>query len=229
MRIAKMKSMHPLTEYGPRWDISFGIAHWEDYEKIDAIKEWLIQNEKVILDTVPLHHDGGTGLGEYSVTSRFGRYNLLNFQKEQPAFADLLRFFRTSYLDYVMQDNSEIRDLDIVCWFNILRTGEHIEEHSHGAGNDAYLSGNVHLDNYATNTYYNNVFDKSVQFIPGNYKGGATIFPSWVPHYTDEHKEDGLRVSIAFDLRLVDNEDNKSLHAIPFMNQEIYNDLIKGL
>lgn len=223
-----MKSMHPLTEYSPKWDIPFGVGHWTDVEKIDTIREWLIENEDRILNSVPLHHDGGTGLGESSVTSRFGRYNLLNFQSELKEFSDLLQFFRISYLDFVSQDNGEIRDLDIVCWFNILRTGEHIEEHSHGAGNDAYLSGNMHLDNYLTNTYYNNVFDKSVQFIPGNFKGGSTMFPSWVPHYTDEHKEDSLRVSIAFDLRLRGNHDNEALHAIPFMDQDIYQQLLKG-
>jgi hypothetical protein len=221
--------MHPLTEYSPSWDISFGVGHWKDAEKIDTIREWLIENESRILDTVPLHHDGGTGLGENSVTSRFGRYNLLNFQDELPELAELLKFFRISYLDYVSQDNSEIRDVDIVCWFNKLKTGEHIKEHSHGAGNDAYLSGNIHLDNYATNTYYTNVFDRNVQFVPGNYKGGLSIFPSWVPHHTDEHKEDNFRLSIAFDLRLNDNAENKELHAIPFMNHEIYETLIKGL
>lgn len=221
--------MHPLTEYSPSWNISFGVGQWYEIEKIDTIREWLVNNYQRILDTVPLHHDGGTGLGEESVTSRFGRYNLLNYQSELPELGELLKFFRISYLDYVSQDNGEIRDLDIVCWFNILKTGEHIKEHIHGAGNDAYLSGNMHLDNYVTNTYYNNVFDKSVQFIPGNFKGGVTMFPSWVPHYTDEHKEDNFRVSVAFDLRLKNNIDNEALHAIPFMDTEIYENLIKGL
>lgn len=229
MKIEKMKSLHPVTEFSPTWCIPFGFEQWTEVEKINNIRNWLIKNEKRILESLPAHHDGGTGLGNESTTSRFGMYNLFDFKEELPELNDLLTFFRIFYLQFINREMAEIRNVDIMCWFNILRKDEHIEEHSHDSSNSAYLSGNIHLDNYKTSTYYKNIFDKNVQFETDNTIGGATIFPSWVPHLTNKFDEDGLRLSIAFDLRLTGKEENEYLNARPFMNKEIYETLIKGL
>lgn len=228
MKIERMKSLHPVTEFTPYWCIPFGFAQWKEVEKIDTIREWLICNEEKLLKDIPVHHDGGTGLGEKSVTSRFGSYNLFDYANELPELQSLLEFFRISYLQYVNQEMVEVRDVEIMCWFNVLRKGEHIDEHSHDSSNKAYLSGNIHLDNYQTHTFYKNIYDKNVQFETDNHKGTLTVFPSWVPHYTNKFEDDGLRLSIAFDLRLTGREENDSLNTRPFMNKEIFTTLTKG-
>lgn len=227
MKIFRMKSAHPKNEYAPSWNFPFGLELWEDSTKIDSIRNWLIYNESRFL-SLSYHHDASTGLGQDSVTSRFGRYNLFNFVNELKELNDLLKFLQVSYLNFVSQDNSEIRSLEIICWFNLLKNKEEIKEHDHGLGNDVYLSGNIHLENYQTYTNYRCPFDKNVVASFENTKGGLTIFPSFIPHYTTEFLGHGLRASIAFDLRLEGIPSNKNFHAIPFMNEKIFNQLTEN-
>jgi hypothetical protein len=230
MKIIKMKSALPLTEYAPTWDISFGANQYDDTTSIDNIKKWLIDNEQMIVDKFPLNNDGGTGLGDKSVTSRYGQYNLFNFIDQCPELEKLLEFFRITYLKFVSKDGTPIKPCDIVCWYNILRPGEEIKGHFHGAGHDAYLSGNMHLDNYDTVTSYRNPFDHNVWFPAKNLKGVCTIFPSYVWHKTDEYKASDLRVSVAFDLHARQGALWKSLkadalQATPFIDDHIINQI----
>jgi hypothetical protein len=218
MTVTRLKSLHPETEFGPSWDIPIYHSTWND-EKVGKIKKWLIQNEKTFLD-LPARHDAATGLGEDSVTSRFGQYNLFDYRDDLPELEDLLNFFRWSYINFIQEEQSFCRDLDIVCWFNLLRCGEEIKEHNHGAGHDVYLSGNMHLDNYSTCTYYVSPFDDNIKYPFLNKKGCLTIFPTYVSHGASKFEEQALRLSIAFDLKLkgIDRE----MNSIEFMNKEIY-------
>ena len=224
MKIFRMKSAHPKNEYAPVWNFPFGMAVWENYEKINIIKNWLVNNEQRIL-SLNYHHDAGTGLGQNSITTRFGRYNLFKFSNELSELNDLLTFLQMSYLDFVKEDTTEVRPLEIISWYNILRPNQEIKEHNHGLGNDVYLSGNLHLDNYPTYTNYRCPFDDHVVASLENTKGGLTIFPSCIPHCTTEFLDQGLRLSIAFDLRLAGIPSNKNFHPVPFMNQEIFTQL----
>lgn len=224
MSIIRLKSAHPETEYAPTWNIPLYQSTWGDEGIIDSIRNWLIDNEQLFLE-LPINHDGDTDLGEESVTSRFGSYNLFNYTDKCPSLNDLLTFLRASYIDFVRSDQTSLRDLDIVCWFNLLRKGEKIKEHNHGAGHDVYLSGNLHLDNYNTETYYVSPYDKNRKYPFKNEKGGLTLFPTYLVHGATEFGENDLRLSIAFDLRLAYNTSNINLNAIPFMNREIFESL----
>jgi len=222
-----MTSMNPLTKYSPSWDFSIGLTTWEDDRNyIKNIKEWLIDNEKKIINDYALNFDGGTGLGDHSVTSRFGQYNLFQFINKLPDLKKLLNFFQFSYLSFVKGDNAEIEDCEIVCWFNIVRNNQSINKHHHGAGHDVYLSGNFMCDDYPTQTIYECPFDSKVIFPIQNKKGNLTLFPTCLPHYssTFESKND-CRVSIAFDIRLCNIERAQDLNAIPFINHDILKEL----
>jgi len=228
MRIIKMKSMLPITEYAPSWNISFGADQWTDTTSMEAIKKWMIDNEQMIVKTYPVNTDGGTGLGNDSVTSRFGQYNLFDFVDQCPELEKLLEFFRLTYLKFVTKDGNPIKPCDIVCWYNILRPGEEIKGHFHGAGHDAYLSGNMHLGEYDTVTFYRNPFDCNVWFPARNLKGGITIFPSYVWHKTDKYTAEDLRVSVAFDIHARHGLTGWSLkadvlRASPFIDDQILN------
>ena len=63
MDIIKIKSPLPATEYAAHWDISMGRAVWNEPEKIDKIRNWLLANEKAIMEKYTPFNDGGTGLG----------------------------------------------------------------------------------------------------------------------------------------------------------------------
>jgi hypothetical protein len=221
MMIHKMVSADPITEYAPTWNFSFGSAHWSDADaKIDSIKNWLVSNEQRIIEQYPLYFDGGTGLGNNSVTSRFGQYNLFKFVDELSELNDLLDFFRKSYIDFIKEEKGIIRDTEIVCWFNVIRNSQNIKEHHHGAGHDVYLSGNFMLDNYDTYTVYKCPFDTNV-FVPvANRKGTVTIFPTCLPHVSTPFEGDDVRVSIGFDIRLAGILDIDDLNAVPFINSK---------
>jgi hypothetical protein len=228
MNLIRLKSVHPETSYAPSWDIPLFQSVWDDVDKYNKIVTWLAKNEQMFLDTLPAYssgNDGNTGLGQESVTSRFGLYNLFNYADQLPELNQLLTFFRISYLNFVQSDQTDIKELDIICWFNILRKDQDIKEHYHGAGSDVYLSGNYHLDNYDTKTYYITPYDKSTTHEFDNKQGGLTMFPSWLTHGTTQCSED-MRISVAFDLRLSNNATNSTFHSIPFINEEIYKVLV---
>lgn len=232
MKIQRLKSGFPLSEYAPTWNFPIGNAVWNDYEKIDKITQWLINNENRILNEFIPRNDGGTGLGYDSVTSRFGRYNLFDFKDELPELNDLLTFLRKSYLEFIEEDISTVRMCNIICWFNIIRNNDAIAKHSHGAESTAYLSGNMHMDNYHTKTIYSAPFESKDFIGLDNVKGGVTLFPSCLPHSTDIYRDSTPRVSIAFDIWLnhaVTPELKEAFAFYPFIDNEIYEELANEL
>jgi hypothetical protein len=227
MEIFRIKSRHPKTEYAPSWNFPVGVAGWQDFDKIDTIKNWLINKEQWFIDNFPVHHDGKTGLGNNSVTARHGTYNLFHFTNELPELNDWLKFAQTTYLDFVSQDLANVQDLYIFSWFNIARKGDSIGEHAHGADSDSYLSGNSHFDDYDTINSYMSPFDARSQFSFKNFKGSIALFPSCLPHKSDVYNSDTPRVSVAFDLRLAEDMYISNPLATPFMNSEIFQTLYK--
>ena len=220
--VVRLKSLHPYTEYGPSWDIPIYHNILQEDDIINPVKEWLLANEQKFLD-LPVHNDGGTGLGNDSVTSRFSTYHLFDYIEECPQLQPLLDFLRFSYIDFMDKENNSVRECDFMCWFNILRPGQKIAVHKHGSGPDVYLSGNLHLDNYETETFYLSPIDENAVHIVNNLKGGLTLFPSWVEHGTTDFGEEGERLSIAFDLRLPYNSNNTQKNVLPFITGELLN------
>lgn len=226
MTLLKMKSLEPMTPYAPSWDFSFGVYRWQDIEKIDSIKSWILNNEQRFISSYSGDYDGGTGLGINSVTGGFAKYNLFKFSNELPELNDLLNFVRYSYIDYVSQDQTPILESEIVCWFNVMREGQSVAEHTHGAGNDVYLSANITLENYPTKTNYKCPFDRDLILPIDNFQGLLTIFPSCIPHFSDTFQGKNERISIAMDIRIPGILESKERQAIPFLNNHIIeNDL----
>ena len=60
-----------------------------------------------------------------------------------------------------------------------------------------------------------------------NQKGGNTLFPSYCPHFTDEHDEAKKRVSLAYDLRLKGTFNEDEFKCVDFMNQSILDEVNK--
>jgi len=223
MSLVRIKSYHPLTEFAPSWNIPLWLTNWTDLAHVDSIRNWIIDNEEEILKKYDYANTGGTGLTENHITTRFGRYNLL--KQDNESFKELLTFLQYSYLEYVQQQQLELKDLQIICWANILRKGEAMDVHAHAGTPDAYLSGNMHFDDYETKTFYRSAFDPESKIGLPNKKGGSVLFPSCTQHYTETHQADGLRVSVAFDLRLTGSFDQDFMNAIPFMNKPILEEI----
>jgi len=223
MNIVRMESISPLTEFAPTWNIPIGVKKFESDICLTDIKEFLLSKEKEIISNISYDYDGTTKLSSNSVTGRFSHYNFLNFKNECPAIENLLKFFQKSYLEYIESEELLPRDTEIVCWFNALRKGEKVHEHNHGAGNDVYLSGNFILEDHKTSTHYKCPYDRDVVISIPNLKGILTIFPSFVYHYSDVYEDDGIRHSIAFDIRIPGIQESKDRQAITFWkNNDIY-------
>ena len=223
MRIIRERNILPKTDYAPTFNIPIGVAKFDE-EKTGVIKKFLLNKEKELINTLPSTHTAGTDLKEDSITNKFGSYNLFDFKDECKELNDLFLFLQESYIKFIILDGQRFIDVEIVCWFNILRKGEDISIHHHSAGNysEGYLSGNIHLDSYNTITKYLCPYDIQTVYPVKNLIGGLTLFPSWMLHGSDKHLEDKERVSIAFDLRPTSlNQDQfKKLHGIEFIRKD---------
>jgi len=226
IQIEKMESSKPLNSYAPSWNVPFGLTTWEDEAGIDTVTSFLLEKENEILLSTKPHSDGGTGLGIESLTARFGSYNLFDLGEEEPKINELKKFIQKSYIEFVEQDETPIEDLQIVCWYNIIRKGQKIDPHSHGASPITYLSGNIHLGNYNTKTFYKFPYE-DIEMHFQNKKGQLTLFPGYIQHRSDEYTEDGIRLSIAFDLWTQEHgtPSSKPKKTVTFMNKDIADEI----
>ena len=199
MHIRRLKSYQAITPYAPSWDVPLGFAKWSEHDKIDTIRKFLIEKEKDILE-LPFQTSGRTGLDKNSITTRYGNYHLFDFTEECPELKDLLEWLREQWVRFIIKDNTQpYRKLVFTCWYNIIRKGQEIKPHRHGAGSIVYLSGNMHLDNYETHTYYEHM-EMTTSF--PNVKGGLTFFPGHITHSVPKYDGDTPRVSLAFDISI---------------------------
>lgn len=195
------KSLSPLTEFAPSWEIPFYIKKYDNSENIEKIKSWIIENENQIVEKYKINSrgDGGTGLGTNSLTAQYNNFNLFLETKGLSEFDDLLNFIISSYRSFMKDYNTEIRECYLWCWANIVRKGQKISIHNHSSSEYSYISGNIHLDDYTTETKYYHPIERHTYNFP-NKKGKMTMFPSYIFHETDEYFGETPRISIAFDL-----------------------------
>ena len=126
-------------------------------------------------------------------------FNLFKETEGIEPFEDFFKFLRIEYETYMKEYKTEVRECSMYAWANIIRPGQTIKKHHHGASHYAYLSGNMHFDNYSTTTRYHNPYAE-LHYDCINQKGGVTFFPSYIFHETTQHHGPGLRLSMAFDL-----------------------------
>tara|TARA_R100000541_G_scaffold49046_1_gene56114 strand:- start:1167 stop:1829 length:663 start_codon:yes stop_codon:yes gene_type:complete len=216
-RIFKLESGQPLSPYAMDFDFSLSRSIWDDQKKLDTIKNFCLKKEKEILE-LDYTNDGGTGLDEDAVTTRFGRYNLFDFVDECPELTDLWNFIKEHWIDRIEIDATKMYKTKIGCWFNVMRKGQHMNEHRHSSRFSGYLSGNMHLDNYETVTTYKHL-NNWIEL--NNIKGGLVMFPSQLLHSTSTHTEKNERVSIAFDLHLTNLNDVEN-EILQHSNKDFY-------
>tara|TARA_X000000368_G_C22829442_1_gene622663 strand:+ start:109 stop:783 length:675 start_codon:yes stop_codon:yes gene_type:complete len=217
MQITRLKSQTPITPYAASWDAPLGFSQWNESDKIDTIRNFLLEKEEEVLK-LPWHGQGRTGLGEDKVTTRYGMYHVFDFSEECPELVDLLQWMRFQWVDFVQADCTEYYPLHFTCWYNILRKGDKIDIHNHTTDYRGYLSANMHLDDYEdSKTVYEHM--EMARYMP-NIKGGLTFFPGYVEHYVPVYNGDKPRVSLALDLyiHMFGLQDN--IKYLPFINPE---------
>ena len=180
-----------------KFNPSFNYYIYENILELnfEKLKQDILNLEKDVIQKYPSFSDGGTGLGNNSLTSRFRYYNLLQLN-ETKFLKDIIRKFHDDFLNtlkYRVGDNYYVQ-----CWANVMRKGEKIKTHHHAQDNHMYLSGHICVHTENTNTYYIAPYYDN-KFSSKNELGKITLFPSWLKHYTDEVNTD-LRITIAFDI-----------------------------
>jgi len=194
--------MRPETPFTPEWNIHLWTTQYTNLENLKIIRDWITTNGPIIIEKYKNENknDGGTGLGDKSLTATFRYFDLFYETSNIDAFLDLKKFLESEYRKFCKELKIKTEKCFVNSWANIAHTGQKIEKHNHGATHYAYLSGNMHLDNYDTQTIYHNPFDHNVQYAVPNIEGGITLFPSYLYHSSTTHKEDNDRVSLAFDI-----------------------------
>ena len=167
------------------------------------IKDYLLQKETELLKKYPHPMkgagDGYTGLGDDSITARFPYFSVLDFEH---VFVEKIK---QSILEY-MQDICDITKIDwhsrlfAHSWFNVMRSGQKIDFHSHGFHEDILYGFHITIATENTSTIYHNPFDtKQIIEVP-NHIGAITLFPNYISHQTTRYDGNDVRISIAGDI-----------------------------
>jgi len=208
VKIINFQNLNIQNPFNPNFSYHI-LENKTDFDNIFLTK-FLLNKEEQIKNMYPGINDGGTDLGESSVTSRFINYNLLEF----PETIFLKTIIRKNHDDFLKNLNITIdKNYYVQCWFNVLRKGEKITKHSHyplGRAEESFISGHFCVNALNTNTYYLDV-GKTNEFPVKNEIGQLSLFPSYLVHWSDTHPSNEPRITIAFDVyfkkRFIRNND----------------------
>jgi len=211
MHIKYFQSEPKISPFAPEWYYEFGEDKIDDVD-FKELSKFLLEKEKELLSK-PLPYDFNivdayTGLGENSVTSRWGSYNLLAF--DHPEIKKLRNNIFVKYISFMDAVGVERDTVFIQCWFNVLRKGQDIKAHIHSINPYCYLGGHITVQCDNTSTVYinpiNQINEPQIYESP-NEVGRITFFQQNIPHYTTIHNGDAERISIAFDIVMKDGID----------------------
>jgi hypothetical protein len=161
-----------------------------------SIKEEILTKHKPL--DAGLWNDGGTGLGNDSLTARYASYNLLKF--EDPCIKKFKSLIKNQLKLYINKINITItKPLYINCWYNVLEPGESLSPHNHTTSFHSFLSGHFTVACEESSTYYHMPYGDGLADIP-NFTGAGIFFPSYLSHGTTPHKGVNPRITIAFDI-----------------------------
>lgn len=169
-----------------------------------AVSKIIKSKEKKIIRSSPKSSgDGNTGLGDNSLTSRFGYFNVLKWQEPDiQKIKDHIVDNVSKFYNRILQEKP--KDLKIQCWANVMRKGQQIKPHVHDTSNNCLLGGHICVDVDNTSTHYINPFkyfsgNNQETYSSKNEVGKITLFSDNIPHYTDKVISKD-RVTIAFDI-----------------------------
>ena len=91
-----------------------------------------------------------------------------------------------------------------------MKKEQKIDIHQHDHTEFSFISGNICVTTQNTKTHYINPFNyftlNKQAHHSDNMPGKITIFPSTLPHYTDQYEGNKERITIAFDIFVKDHK-----------------------
>jgi hypothetical protein len=197
------KSEEPLTPFAPDYEY---LATEKKIFSEEECKEWndyLLVQEPILLNRYLISSlgDGGTGLGDNSITSRFPHFNVLSFDFH------LVEKYKTAVFNGIrdilrLSGNTNFRETIYAnAWFNVLRQGEGMNVHQHGYHKNTFYGCHLNIASFEThNDYYHPVKFQEQSFHVPNKVGYLTLFPNDIPHSVSINRWPQPRISIAADL-----------------------------
>jgi hypothetical protein len=176
------------------------------------ITKHLLKKEKEIINKFPSSSDGNTNLPN-SLTSRYSHYNFFTYFKNPIKEIKIIKNFIKENIKNLLDEFKIInrKELHILCWYNVLRKGQQIAYHHHYDSfnaTESFISGHFCVNTFNTSTFYQDVL-KTYDIGIKNEIGQLTLFPSYLPHWSDIHEGENPRISIAFDVYYSKNYANQ--------------------
>lgn len=199
INIINIKSDVRRTPFAPEWNY-FIVEDCLSEIDLKKLCSFLLKKEKSILK-LKQTNDGFTGLTNHT-TTRHGNYNIFSFKNKE------INKLKTQVIDthnkFITALNiNPIKNLYINGWLNVMRKNEYVKPHAHSFTPDTYLGGHFCVSCENTSTYYINPVNQinnPESYESKNIPGKLTLFNNYVPHYTNKHKAETVRITIAFDL-----------------------------
>lgn len=215
INVINFKSKPKETFFAPEWNYYLFETN-VDKINFNEVSKLCLKKEKEILKLPNTKIDGYTGLGNNSTTSKFQNYNVLEWKnKNVELIKQTIIDFHNAILEYFNQPLPN--KLWIQCWVNILKKGQKIKPHLHNIKPNTYLGGHICVQCENTSTHYinpiNQINDPEI-YSSENKVGKLTMFQNNIPHYTDIHKSNIKRITLAFDLQIHKPTINKYLRII---------------
>ncbi len=195
MKLFYLKSELPKTELAPNYKYVILESQLNDTNLI-LLREEILNREKQITD------------GRDISKSRYRFFDKKFWHR--PIIQSLENEIKEHVLKYLGYQLLNVpNELYIQAWVNVMRKEQAIDIHQHHADENSFISGNVCITSQDTKTHYINPFNyftlNKQAHHSDNIPGKITIFPSTLPHYTDQYLEDKERITIAFDIFVKDH------------------------
>jgi len=197
--------MFEIIEFQSKWKTLLGLNKaiwmWKNNIKnldLNKTKQFLLEKEKEILK-LPAEHDG-LARNLKGVTARANQFNLLNFNNDHTN--KIKKFIQENVKGLCNRLNIPLGDFYVMCWYNVLRKDEIIHKHVHYpllTAEESFISGHLCISANNTYTYYNSICDQPITKVK-NEPGLLNFFPGYLPHFTDPHIGEDVRITIAMDI-----------------------------
>lgn len=212
MTTSWLKGPAPKTKFALNFKCPIYIASEPNTDLINRLTKYILELEENIISKEELVSSVPKAKEDpYQHTQQWKQHNLFDDVPgmggehlirfpHNPATDELLELVRIHYLTHLMELGYPREKVYVHGWANVLRKGEWISKHAHISSQNSYLAATYYLTTNDTKLHFENITNAYDVFGTETERGKLVFFPSWLPHWSDECKDDGLRISIAIDI-----------------------------
>ena len=212
--VHNFRSDPPETPFAPTWNIYLIEKTWDNINN-EFLFDFLMEKHRKIIKWHPVLirdkvSDGNTKLGRSNIMARYSLYNVFKFKNAN------LYALRNAIVEQhrVLCDLLNIPLPEYVYlngWINILNFGEKVAPHIHSVNPKCYLGGNFCVKVKESETVFINPVNQinhPETYHSVNEVGKLTLFENKIPHYSSRNFSFKKRMTISFNLRIHDIDNN---------------------